>query len=104
MSVCGLVRLRIPPLLQRQREAGSPDSELGLWWGGPLEMPTPGGAPLQTIADHSGAAQQQQPDGDRDESSRPQRGEADGIAEDDWEAEPSSSGGLSLRPGTSAGT
>lgn len=45
--------------LQRQQDAaaGSPDSDMGLWWGGPLEVPTPGGEPLQTIADH-GAAQQ----------------------------------------------
>jgi hypothetical protein len=95
-AIC--LKLAGNPPMQRQREAGSPDSDLGLWWGGPLEMPAPGGAPLQTIADHSGT--EQQPDADVDGSIRQsQHGEApwaDADGEDDWEAGAPSSGGHRL--------
>lgn len=40
--------------VQRPREwtPGSPDSEVGLWWGGPLQMPSssPESHPLHTLA------------------------------------------------------
>lgn len=50
---------------------------MGLWWGGPLQMPSPGGASLQTFATHSS--------GQCDAALQtPERGARDGGDGDDW--------------------
>lgn len=79
-----------PPQRQREAAAGSPDSDMGLWWGGPLEVPSPGGAQLQTIADHSGQQQE-----DAESFRTPQRGAGnwvDSEGEEDWGPEPPPTG------------
>ncbi len=76
--------------VQRQREAAadSPSSNLGLWWAGPLQMPSPGGAQLQTIADAGAdgdaAFQTPEPGGAGDAGSW---SDSDAEDEEDWPSE-----------------
>jgi len=81
--------------VQRQREAAaeSPGSDVGLWWGGPLQMPSPGGAPLQAIADSAdgdAAFQTPEPSGAGRAGSW---SDSDAGDEEDWPSEQPDPGG-----------